>query len=31
MRIREYDYLRDLMRKLIYSLEQSNIESLDEK
>jgi len=31
MRIQEYDFLRDLMRKLLYSLEQSNLESLDGK
>jgi hypothetical protein len=31
MRIKEYDFLRDLMRKLLYSLEQSSIESLDGK
>ena len=29
LRIKEYNYLRDLLRKLIYSLEQSNLESLD--
>jgi hypothetical protein len=26
IRIREYEFVRDLMKKLIYSLEQSNIE-----
>lgn len=31
MRIKEYDFLRDLMRKLLYSLEQSTFESLDTK
>jgi hypothetical protein len=31
MRIKEYDFLRDLMRKLLYSLEQSTFESLDGK
>lgn len=25
IRIKEYDYMRDLMKKLIYSLEQKNI------
>lgn len=25
IRIKEYEYLRDLMKKLIYSLEQKNI------
>jgi len=29
MRIKEYDFLRDLMRKLLYSLEQSTFDSLD--
>ncbi len=31
MRIKEYDFLRDLMRKLLYSMEQSTFESLDGK
>ena len=31
MRIKEYDYIKDLMKKLLYSLEQGNIESLEEK
>ena len=26
IRIREYEFVRDLMKKLIYSLEQSNID-----
>ena len=29
IRIREYEFVRDLMKKLIYSLEQSNIEQID--
>ena len=29
IRIREYEFMRDLMKKLIYSLEQSNIEQID--
>ena len=29
MRIKEYDFLRDLMRKLLYSLEQSTFDRLD--
>ena len=29
MRIKEYEYLRDLMKKLIFSLEQTNLSSLD--
>jgi len=29
MRIKEYEYIRDLMKKLIYSLEQVQVTSLD--
>ena len=29
IRIKEYDFLRDLIKKLIYSLEQSNIHQID--
>lgn len=29
IRIKEYEFLRDLMKKLLYSLEQSNIGSMD--
>ena len=29
LRIKEYNYLRDLMKKLIYSLEQSNMDSVE--
>ena len=31
MRIREYEYLRDLLKKLLYSLEQVNMQSIDTK
>lgn len=31
MRIREYEYLRDLMKKLMYSLEQVNMHQIDRK
>ena len=31
MRIREYEYLRDLMKKLLYSLEQVNMQQIDQK
>lgn len=31
MRIREYEYLRDLMKKLLYSLEQVNMTNIDRK
>ena len=31
MRIREYEYLRDLMKKLMYSLEQVNMHQIDKK
>lgn len=29
IRIKEYDYMRDLMKKLIYSLEQKNIQTIE--
>lgn len=29
IRIKEYEFLRDLMKKLIYSFEQSNIQQID--
>lgn len=29
MRIKEYEYLRDLMKKLLYSLEQVNMHQID--
>ena len=29
LRIKEYEYMRDLMKKLIYSLEQTSISSLE--
>ena len=29
IRIKEYDYMRDLMKKLIFSLEQTNLQSID--
>ena len=29
MRIREYEYVRDLLKKLLYSLEQVNMQSID--
>ncbi len=31
MRIREYEYLRDLLKKLLYSLEQVNMQQIDSK
>ena len=31
MRIREYEYVRDLLKKLLYSLEQVNMQSIDSK
>jgi len=31
MRIREYEYMRDLMKKLLYSLEQVNMQNIDKK
>ena len=31
MRIREYEYVRDLLKKLLYSLEQVNLQSIDSK
>ena len=31
MRIKEYEYLRELMKKLLYSLEQMNMASIDDK
>lgn len=31
MRIREYEYMRDLMKKLLYSLEQVNMQQIDKK
>ena len=31
MRIKEYEHLRDLVKKLIYSLEQLNIQNIDFK
>ena len=31
MRIREYEYVRDLLKKLCYSLEQVNMQSIDTK
>lgn len=31
MRIREYEYLRDLLKKLLYSLEQLNMQAIDTK
>lgn len=31
MRIREYEYVRDLLKKLLYSLEQVNMHSIDSK
>ena len=31
MRIKEFDFLRDLMKKLVYSLEQISITNLDSK
>ena len=31
MRIREYEYLRDLLKKLLYSLEQVNMHQIDSK
>ena len=30
IRIREYEFLRDLMKKLLYTLEQSNIKVMEE-
>ena len=31
MRIREYEYVRDLLKKLCYSLEQVNMQQIDTK
>ena len=31
MRIREYEYVRDLLKKLLYSLEQVNMHTIDSK
>ena len=31
MRIREYEYMRDLLKKLLYSLEQLNMSQIDNK
>ena len=31
LRIKEFNFLRDLVKKLIYSLEQKDIEHLDNK
>ncbi len=31
MRIREYEYVRDMMKKLMYSLEQVNMHQIDQK
>ena len=31
MRIREYEYVRDLLKKLLYSLEQVNMHTIDAK
>ena len=31
MRIREYEYVRDLLKKLLYSLEQLNMSQIDNK
>lgn len=31
MRVKEYEYLRDMMKKLLYSLEQVNMQNLDSK
>jgi len=31
MRIREYEYMRDLLKKLLYSLEQLNMQAIDTK
>ena len=31
MRIKEYEYLRDMIKKLLYSLEQVNMESIESK
>ena len=31
MRIKEYEYLRDMMKKLLYSLEQMNMATIDDK
>jgi len=31
MRIKEYEYLRDMFKKLIYSLEQVNMQAIDTK
>ena len=30
IRIREYEFLRDLMKKLLYTLEQTNIKAMEE-
>ena len=31
MRIKEYEYLRDMFKKLLYSLEQVNMQAIDTK
>ena len=31
MRIREYEYMRDCLKKLLYSLEQVNMHTIDTK
>lgn len=31
MRIKEYEFIKDLMKKLVYSLEQLSVQHLDEK
>ena len=31
MRIREYEYMRELLKKLLYSLEQVNMHEIDVK
>ena len=31
MRIREYEYMRDLLKKLLYSMEQVNMHQIDAK
>ena len=31
MRIKEFDFMRDLMKKLVYSLEELSFKQLDER
>jgi hypothetical protein len=31
MRVKEYEYMRDLMKKLIYALEQINMVNIENK